>query len=139
LSLVVDASLTLAWVFERQSLHERQLADRLLDGLLIEEAFVPWIWHLEVANALLVAERRGVLTQARSTDFLARLGALPIRTDPASPLETTERITSLGRSFQLSSYDASYLELALRLGLGLASFDRALLVAASAAGVAVYD
>jgi predicted nucleic acid-binding protein len=139
LSLVIDASMTLAWVFERQSLYERQLADRLLDGLLVVGAFVPWIWHLEVTNALLVAERRGLLTQARSTDFLTRLGALPISTDPASPLEPSERITSLGRSFQLSSYDASYLELALRLGSGLASFDRALLAAASAAGVVVYD
>ncbi|WP_255105334.1 MULTISPECIES: type II toxin-antitoxin system prevent-host-death family antitoxin [unclassified Synechococcus] len=64
---------------------------------------------------------------------------VPSRTDPASPLETTERITSLGRSFQLSSHNASYLELALRLGSGLASFDRALLAAAAAAGVAVYD
>jgi predicted nucleic acid-binding protein len=136
-NVVLDASMTLAWVFERESPHERQRADRLLEGLLVHEAWVPWIWHLEVTNALLVAERRGVLTQARSSDFLTRLSALPIRTDPASPLETRERVTGLGRGFQLSSYDASYLDLALRLGSRLASFDRALLAAASAAGVAV--
>ncbi len=98
---------------------------------------MPALWHLEVANALLVAERRGVIASSASDLFRSRLQALPIETD-ATPLQETEpRILAIARAQGLSSYDASYLELAQRLGGSLASFDRRLNEAAQRLHVAL--
>lgn len=137
MSLVLDASATLAWAFEREDALERQRADQLLDRLIESESRVPALWVTEVSNALLVAERRKLHTPAQTTDFLTRLSALSIVIDAVSPLAQRDAVLALARQYNLSSYDASYLELAMRLGLALASFDRELLRAAAQAGVAV--
>jgi predicted nucleic acid-binding protein len=90
-----------------------------------------------VANALLVAERRGVIASSASDLFRSRLQALPIETD-ATPLQETEpKILAIARAQGLSSYDATYLELAQRLGASLASFDRRLNEAAQRLDVAL--
>ena len=124
--LVIDASMALAWAFERQQPEDGQRASRLLSECGSESWWVPALWHLEVANALLVAERRGVIPSSASDLFRARLQALPIETD-ATPLQDSEpRILAIARVQGLSSYDAAYLELAQRLGASLASFDRRL-------------
>ena len=135
--IVIDASMALAWVFERQQASDKARADQLLNSCGSQPWWVPALWHLEVANALLVAERRGVI-QANASDLLrSRLQALPITTD-ATPLPDSEpRIITLARAQWLSSYDASYLELAHRLGASLASFDQRLNRAAGAVGVAL--
>ena len=135
--IVIDASMALAWVFERQQASDVARADQLLNSCGSQPWWVPALWHLEVANALLVAERRGVI-QAHANDlFRNRLRALPITTD-ATPLPDSEpRIITLARAQGLSSYDASYLELAHRLGASLASFDARLNRAAEAVGVAL--
>jgi len=88
-----------------------------------------------VINALLVAERRSVLPQADSDRFLSRLSNLPILTEAEPTSERRARILALARAHGLSSYDATYLELAQRLGAALASFDRQLNQAAQASGV----
>lgn len=135
--LVMDASMALAWVFERQQASDVARADQLLNSCGCQPWWVPALWHLEVANALLVAERRGVIEANASDLFRSRLQALPITTDAAPLSETEPHIIALARGQGLSSYDASYLELAHRLGASLASFDARLNRAAEAVGVAL--
>jgi predicted nucleic acid-binding protein len=138
MSLVLDASMTLAWIFERTDPEEKALADRLLDTLTAQEALVPVLWHTEVANALLVAERRGVVCEAQVIDYLHRLSQLPIVTDEAPVSARQESVIALGREHRLSAYDATYLDLALRTGSVLASFDAKLLAATRTAGGAIF-
>lgn len=133
---VLDASAALAWVFERTDASEAARALEHLDRLTLEEAIVPELWHLEIANALLVAQRRAVISTARAHGFLSRLDALPIGTHPATFADRRERLFDLGREHGLSAYDATYLELALQTGAALATFDRRLAGAAARAGVA---
>ncbi len=135
---MLDASSALAWIFERTDPEERVLADHLLEMLLTDDVLVPALWHAEVANALLVAERRGVVGEARVIDYLHRLSRLPIVTDDVSVSARQELVMALGREHRLSAYDATYLELALRTGSTLASFDGKLLAAARTAGVTIY-
>ena len=138
MTLVIDASMALAWVFERQEASDADLASRLLGAYGETPWWVPDLWHLEVANALLVAERRHVIVSATSDLFLARLARLPINTDSDPSQERKPLILALARAHGLSSYDATYLELAQRLGASLASFDRRLNQAARELGVALY-
>lgn len=84
MSLVLDASSVLAWIFERTDSGEAALAERLLADLASESAWVPGLWFLEVANTLLIAQRRGVATEARIVDYLQRLKRLPIEVDDAT-------------------------------------------------------
>jgi predicted nucleic acid-binding protein len=138
-SLVLDASVALGWIFQRTSKRERDLADRVLAALAEREnPLVPWIWHLEVINALLVAERRGVISQDRGSRFLQRLRELPIRTEAVPPVALDPHLHGLARSAALSSYDACYLDLALRSGSRLATFDRDLAAAAAGEGVELF-
>lgn len=129
--------MALAWLFEREQPSDRERADRLLATCGEVSWWIPELWHQEVSNALLVAERRSVLPQPDSDRFLARLSSLPFFTDSDPVAERRSRILALARSHGLSSYDATYLELAQRLGAALASFDRQLNRAAAALGVAL--
>jgi len=134
MSLVLDASAALAWIFERTDPDEIALADQLLDEIATQPVRVPGLWHLEVANALLVAERRGVAKEAEVIDYRQRLARLPILTDDIEIAARQEMIMALGRQFQLTAYDATYLELALRTGSTLATFDTRLAAAMKQAG-----
>jgi len=133
---VVDASVTMAWCFENEG---GELALLALNALADGEALVPAIWTLEVANVLLVAERRGRLMQADSEQFLALLAKLPIAIDTTGTGAISEQILGLGREYGLSSYDAAYLELAMREGLQLATGDTKLLHTMKALGVPPFD
>lgn len=132
---VLDCSVALAWCFPDEHAPYPQ---SVLDSLAAKAAAVPSLWHLEVANALLVGERRGRCTSEDVATWLGFLAALPIRTD----LETDARAWSdtlrLARIYTLSVYDASYLELAVRRGLSLAALDGRLKTAATAAGIVLY-
>ena len=134
MTLVLDASFSLAWIFQRERADQAEQADRALRSRGRERWFVPCLWPLEVANALLVAERRGVIQPDLSEAFLRRLAALRIEVDSEAMDLARPRLLELARQHQLSAYDASYLELALRLGARLASFDRRLMRAADAEG-----
>jgi predicted nucleic acid-binding protein len=127
---VIDTSLAMAWCFEDEA---TEATDAVLDRLRSDEAAVPAIWPLEVANVLLVAERRGRLSEAQASRFLELLTQLPIDVDDV-PGELAG-IVAAGRHHELSSYDASYLILAERLGATLATLDRRLAKAAERAGV----
>jgi predicted nucleic acid-binding protein len=96
------------------------------------------LWHVEVANAVLVAERRGVVTETQVSTYLQRLFQLPIETDSTPPAARQEGIASLERRFGLSAYDASYLDLAIRSGTLIATFDQKLAAATRQVGIEVY-
>lgn len=136
--MVLDASMALAWLFERELASEADLAEKALSLLLDAEAIVPPLWHAEVTNALLVGERRGIVTRVQSSDYLSRLSRLPIATDEVPPSQCRESVIMLAREHALSAHDAVYLELALRSGTALASFDQKLLSAAHKAGGRVF-
>ena len=139
MTLVIDASMALAWVFEREQAADAARANRLLAACGDQAWWVPWLWHLEVVNALLVAERRHVIKASASDLFLARLSGLPIGMDGDLGPEQQPRLIALARAHGLSSYDATYLDLAQRLGATLASFDRKLNQAAADLGVPLFD
>ncbi len=135
MTLVLDASAALAWAFERTDPAEAAQARALLGRLATEEAIVPELWHLEVLNALVVANRRGAIGMAKASDFLERLDALPIRTHPVSLSARKEQLFGLAREHELTAYDAAYLDLAIRTHCTLATFDRRLASACDRAGV----
>ena len=137
--VVIDASMALAWLFERQHPSDGERAEQLLATCGKVPWWIPGLWHLEVSNALLVAERRSLLPQGDSDRFLDRLSSLPFLTDIDPVAERSVRIVALARCHGLSSYDATYLELAQRLGAALASFDRQLNRAADSIGVALFN
>jgi len=133
--LVLDASMTLAWCFPNES---TAYTEAVLDLLTIgAEAFTPAIWPFEVANALLMAERRKRITIAQVTSILQRIASLPISVDPIQADRAFGRILSAARDEKLTAYDAAYLELAMREGLPLATLDDQLKQAARSAGVAL--
>jgi len=102
------------------------------------EAVVPVLWPLEVANVLLVGERRGRLSPAQSRLFLELLNAMPVTVDVESLHTHSLELLALGREHELSSYDACYLELAERRGLPVATTDKKLLKAIGDRGIAVF-
>lgn len=130
--------MALAWVFEREQRDEAELAEQLLAGCGEQPCWVPGLWHLEIANALAVAERRQLISPDTSDLFLIRVGNLPIRTADDMTSARAGTVLSLARGHGLSSYDASYLELAQRLGAALASFDHRFNQAAADLGVTLY-
>lgn len=134
-TFVLDCSLTVAWFFEDEM---NRYAQAVEDSLSMASAVVPVLWPLEVANALLVGERRSRATEANVTTFLRLLAALPIALDDDTASRAWQHSLHLARSHRLSVYDAAYLELALRQGLPLATLDDRLAAAAAAAGVPVY-
>lgn len=130
--LVIDNSVVMSWCFRDAG---DGYADAVLEHLVEGEALVPSIWPLEVANVLVAAERRGRLSTADSAHFLRLLSDLPIRILPETPARVTGEILILARQTGLSAYDASYLDLAMREGVPLATRDAALQKAAEVVGV----
>ena len=132
MTLVVDASVTLAWIFtEERTLPVQKILDRLID----EQAFVPAIWRLEIANGLQMSVRRGRIDAATRDTALRGLALLNITTDPDTDNFAWSTTLSLAEQHRLTLYDAAYLELALRLGVPLATLDRDLRSAGDALGV----
>ena len=126
----------MAWCFESES---DAYARSVLASIPGGPAVVPPLWLLEVANVLLVAERRRRISRADTSLFLDLLGELPLVVAEAESLSGMAALVTLGRERGLSAYDAAYLHLARRERLPLASRDRALRAAARQAGVALYE
>jgi predicted nucleic acid-binding protein len=133
MSFVLDASVVLAWMFPDE---DNPAADAVVGRMLEQRAQAPALLGLEVANALLTAERRGRLTKADHDALRKAFCALPIAFDPGDA-DTLDRAVQLARLHRLSVYDARYLELALRRGFPLASLDAALREAATGEGIAL--
>jgi predicted nucleic acid-binding protein len=121
---VVDNSVVMTWCFQDEV---DPYADSVLDHLITASAVVPPIWTLEVSNVLLLAERNGRLFEADSVRFVTLLGQLPIMVDRSWPERSMKDVLAIGRTHNLSSYDAAYLELAMRRGLPIATLDQKLI------------
>jgi len=132
---VLDASFTFQWLFRDEASPEGYAALAVIgrDG-----AVVPALWFVEITNVLGMAERRGRIAEAGLQDALRLLRSLPLVVDEAPSLAWSEPILQLMRAHRLTAYDATYLELACRLGLPLATKDRDLLVAVPAVGAALF-
>lgn len=131
---VIDASVALAWCFDDEATEATRV---LLDRFEDEHAEVPSLWHLELGNALAIGERNTRITPARTSEFIALIGGLPIVVDEQTPDRALSTVLDLARSERLSAYDASYLELAMRRGLPLATKDDDLARAARGVGVSL--
>jgi predicted nucleic acid-binding protein len=130
---VLDASVLLSWLFGEAEFMERMSA--IVGTLSTKRALVPAIWQMEIGNALVVRERRKLIDTALVRRSLDQLGNLPIDVDFAAATGAFERVVPLARRHQLSVYDATYLELAMRERLPLATLDTALNAAADREGV----
>jgi predicted nucleic acid-binding protein len=133
---VLDCSLTMAWYFKDEATDYSRAVRKALGSV---EAVVPGLWPLEVVNSLVLGERRRRSTAAEASKWLNFLRMLPIRVDSETTVRSWSDILNVARSRTLSAYDAAYLELALRLGLPLASLDRPLKAAAASAGVGEFQ
>ena len=128
-SFVVDNSVVMSWCFQDQA---NDYADRVLGRLVDASAYVPSIWPLEVVNVLLAAERRSYINEADSVRFINLLSQLPILVQHEGPGRGMKDLLALARAHDLSSNDASYLDLAMKKGLPLATLDNKLRRAAKA-------
>ena len=135
MNFVLDNSVTMRWFFGDGKPQELAYAGKVLDGMKKTSAIVPVTWGLEVANVIAKAEAKGLVTEARGGAFLEMLEGIDIEVDMATFHHALTDTLQLARRYNLSAYDASYLELALRLGLSLATLDEDLQKAAKKAGV----
>ena len=132
MSIVLDSSVTLAWFHEDE---KSARTDRVLDTVVESGAVVPAHWHLEIANGLQQAIRRGRITIGQRDAALENLGALAIAVDGETSRQAWSASLALSSRFALTVYDAAYLELAYRLGMPLASLDAELRAAGAVLGV----
>ena len=135
-SFVVDNSVVMAWCFKDEA---SPFADAVLTSLMGATAIVPGIWPLEVVNVLLVAECQKRLRESDSVRFISLLTQLPIVVERTWPEKMMRDLLALGRANSLSSYDAAYLELAMRQGLPIATLDSKLLEAAKHVDVPIFE
>jgi predicted nucleic acid-binding protein len=126
----------MAWCFEDE---QDDYADAVLESLEDGEAFAPAVWPLETGTVLIAAERRQRLDRAATTRFLELLAVLPIHVEQETPERMLKEIISLAREQGLSTYDASYLDLAMRRGLPLATRDAMLVKAARRCGILLFE
>jgi len=132
---VLDTSVTMSWCFDDES---DPYADAVLESLGKNTALAPGIWLLEVSNVLVVAERRKRMTKADSVRFQELLRELPVQVEYATEQRIFGENLDLAREQNLSTYDAAYLDLAMRAGCPIATLDNALKEAAKRCGVALY-
>ena len=132
--LVLDASVTMAWFFPDEA---TGFTEALLDSLGTRQVWVPALWVAECANVLQSAARRGRLLPGRRVEIAQELAELPVTVDAELP--SVVPLDRLAATHSLSAYNATYLELAQRRKLPLATLDRSLRLAAQAAGVALAD
>ena len=136
MAFIMDNSVTMSWCFMDEA---TEYTESVLNRLRDSSAVVPAIWPLEVSNVLLLAERRQRITHIKATRFVQVLQELPISIDSESVSAALGPVLQLGREYGLTSYDAAYLELAMRRGLPMATLDERLATAARQAGVVLVD
>jgi predicted nucleic acid-binding protein len=131
-SLVLDSSATLAWIFGDETTDPIR---RVFDAVAEEGAIVPALWRLEVANSLTMAVRRGRIDTEFRRAALADLAVLDVTIDEKTDAHAWGQTLSLADQFRLTPYDAGYLELAQRRNLPLATLDADLRQAAASLGL----
>lgn len=134
MSLVLDRSATLAWLYPDE---RSPIAAQAFELVATEGAWVPSLWRLEIANSLQIGIRRGRIDTVFRDTALADLGRLDITIDPDTDKLAWTAILGFADRFRLTTYDAAYLELAHRRSLPLAALDGPLCAAARTLGVAV--
>jgi predicted nucleic acid-binding protein len=137
MNFVLDNSVVMRWFLGDGKPSELAYARDVLDAMKSADAKVPSVWGLEVANVISRAEAQELVTEARSEAFLEMLSGIALEVDHASTDCALSSTLNLARRYKLSAYDASYLELALRQGIPLATLDSALRRAAKKAGVKI--
>jgi len=125
--MVLDAAVALSWCFPDEA---DEYTQRILEMQKSGGAVVPTIWPLEIANALVVAERKTRIEASEAGQFIALLLELGLRVDAATSTQALGEIRALARAHGLSAYDAAYLELAERRGARLRTLDPDLLALA---------
>jgi hypothetical protein len=136
MSLVLDASTTLAWYFDDETTPE---TDAVLEQVARAGAVVPSLWRLEVANAFQMALRRKRITRSYRDEVLAQLRDMPISIDLETDAQAWTATLSLSERFSLTLYDATYLELAHRQNLPLATRDQELRSAANSLEIKLFN
>ena len=131
-AFVVDCSIAMAWLFNDEATPK---TEALLNRLATETALVPAWWFIEITNVLAMAERKGRIKSTESDAFIANLSKLGIERDDEAPDRAFTHLLALCRGHRLTSYDAIYLDLAVRRNLPLATLDDALRTAAHKVGV----
>lgn len=116
----LDSSVALAWVLPDEA---NPALDHVCEGLTDDVALVPPVWPLEIGNVLLISVKRGRLTPRDVNQLITELRALPVEIDATSTERALEETLSLARKYDLTTYDASYLELAKRRAMPLATLD----------------
>lgn len=132
-AFVLDCSATLPWIFADEATPDTE--NLLNDMTAGTAAWVPSLWHLELANSLLSAQRKRRIDPAGIEAFFSQLAAYVINVDEETMSRAWNKSIELASQHQLSVYDATYLELALRKNLPLATLDKALVAAAQSTGV----
>lgn len=135
---VLDASVALLWLVPQTNPAGLDYADAVLNAIKESQAVAPTLLALEVANVIAKVESKGLVTEADSQRFITLLGQLNIVTDQATATHALGDTLNLARRYKLSAYDAAYLELALRMGLPLATLDADLAKATAIAGVPIF-
>ena len=138
MSFVLDASVALLWLAPNTNPNGVDYAAETLKALKVMPAVVTSLFTLELANVVAKLESKGVLSEADSQRYITLLGRLNLTTDQATASQALGDTLNLARRYQLSAYDAAYLEVALRTGLSLATLDAALAKAATTAGVSIF-
>jgi len=134
-TFVLDNSVAMRWCFE-SAVHP--YADSVLRRLAGgDNAIVPVLWFYEASAVLAREQNRGTLAAPKADQFIAELKSLKITADEESAARVFTDVHRLALTYRLTSYDAAYLELALRLDLPLATLDDELIRAGTAAGIAI--
>ena len=131
-TFIVDCSIAMTWLFSDEATAKTA---ELLNRLATESALVPSWWYIELTNVLALAERKGRITAAQSSAFIGDLGKLDIEQDDRAPSRAFPHLLPLCRAHRLTSYDAIYLDLAVRRDLPLATLDVDLRKAAKKLGL----
>ncbi len=134
MNIVIDASIAAAWSFADETTPDTERVASLVE---LYGAHVPQLFHLEIANVLMVAVRRGRISSGHADAQLALLEMLNLRVDGATAEHAWHKTLQLAGQERLTVYDATYLELALRVGADLATLDSELAAAARRNGLTV--
>ncbi len=134
MAFILDCSMALAWIIPDE---KDSQAQEILERLVDEGAIVPGLWSLEVANVLLISQKRGRLTHAETESALENMATLPIEIDGETNKNAWGTTIKLAMEHNLTAYDAAYLELAMRKKVPLATLDKKLHSACVSAGIKV--
>ena len=120
---VLDNSVSMRWLFKDGTEADLLYAEQVLEALKEGSSVVPGVWWLEVSNVIVRAEAQQLLPETQSRKFLDTLRKMPITVDSSPVEQLWEQTLHLARKFKISVYDATYLELAIRQNIVLATLD----------------